>query len=124
MRFLDSNILAYAFYNNEHILKCQKAIIDGGITDTFNLVEAFFILEKETGSRESAQKSIRGLLKSNLAIIEVDVNLIFESLRRINRTRLSIFDSVHYNCALINGCTAILSYDKDFDNMEIPRIEP
>lgn len=124
MKFVDSNILAYAFYENENTVKCQKAIMEGGVINTFNLVEAFFIIEKETGSREIAHRAIKGLLKSNLVIVNVDVNLIFESMKKIQKSRLSIFDSIHYHCALTNKCSSILSYDKDFDKMAIPRSEP
>lgn len=123
MKFLDSNILAYAFYRNQHTAKCQSAIIKGGIIDTFNLVEAFFIIEKET-SREIAQKAIKGILKSNILVVEVDVNLVFESLKRARQYKLSIFDLIHYSCALLNDCSAIVSYDRDFDNLEIRREEP
>lgn len=124
MKFLDSNVLAYAFYRNDCTSKCQNAILTGGVTDTFNLAEAFFIIEKETGSREVAQKSIRGLLKSDIEIIEIDLNVIFEALKRANRYKLSIFDLIHYTCAIIHGCSAIVTYDKDFNNLEIPREEP
>ena len=124
MRYLDSNVLAYAFYDNKHTVKCQNAIMEGGLVDTFNLTEAFFVIEKETGSRESAQKAVKGLLKSNLVIVEVDVNLVFETLKRATRFKLSIFDLVHYACAFVNRCDSILSYDKDFDNLDIPRTEP
>lgn len=124
MKFLDSNILAYAFYRNENTIKCQRVIIEGGLADTFNLIEAFFVIEKETGNREIAQKSIRGLLKSNIQIIDMDINIVFEAIKRANIFKLSIFDIIHYSCALINGCEAIVSYDKDFDNLDIPRVEP
>ncbi len=124
MKFIDSNVLAYAFYENEHKDKCQTVIREGGLVDIFNLIEAFHIIEKETGSRESAQKSIRGLLKLNFQIVEVDVNLLFEALRKANNVKLSIFDSIHYCCAIINGCNSIVSYDSDFDNLDIPREEP
>jgi len=124
MKFLDSNVLAYAFYESDKTIKCQNAIIGGGLVDTFNLIEAFFIIEKETGDREIAQKAIKGILKSNIEIAEVDVNLVFEALKVSNRLKLSIFDTVHYVCAQSNGCNFILSYDKDFDNLDIPREEP
>ncbi len=124
MRYLDSNILAYAFYENERMVKCQNAIMEGGLVDTFNLTEAFFVIEKETGSRELAQKAVKGLLKSNLVIAEVDVNIVFEALKRAHRLKLSIFDLVHYACAFVSGCDSIVSYDRDFDNLDIPRIEP
>ena len=67
MKFIDSNVLAYAFYKNEHTDRCQNIIKDGGLVDIFNLIEAFFIIEKETGNREVAQKSIKGLLKLNFS---------------------------------------------------------
>lgn len=123
MKFFDSNVLAYAFYENAHLEKCQHAISEGGMTDAFNLIEAFFIIENET-SRERAQKSIKSLLKSNIHLIEVDVNVIFESLKKINTYKLSIFDAIHYTCALLSGCSSILSYDSDFDGLEIKREEP
>lgn len=124
MKFIDSNVLAYAFYKNENTAECQKAIMKGGVIDTFNLVEAFFIIEKETGSRETAQHSIKGLFKSNLVIATVDLNMVFEALRKIQRLKLSIFDAIHYCCASLNNCKSILSYDKDFDRTDIPREEP
>ena len=123
MKFLDSNVLAYAFYSNKYTDKCQNAIRDGGLIDTFNLIEAFFIIEKETGNREIAQKSVKSLLKLNLQIVEVDINLIFEASRKVNHIKLSIFDVIHYCCALMNNCDAIVSYDTDFDNLDIPREE-
>lgn len=124
MKFLDSNVLAYAFYSNEHMHKCQRAITEGGLVDSFNLVEAFFVIEKETGSRETAQRAVRGLLKSNIEVTDVDAALVFEAIKRSSRFKLSIFDLIHYNCALLNGCSSIVSYDKDFDNLDIPREEP
>lgn len=123
MKYIDSNILAYAFYDNEYTTKCQQAINDGGLTNTLNLIEAFFIIEKET-TRERAAISIKGLLKSNIEIIDVDINLIFESLKKANESRLSVFDLVHYATASSHNCTSILSYDDDFDNLNIPREEP
>ncbi|HLD97252.1 MAG TPA: type II toxin-antitoxin system VapC family toxin [Candidatus Nanoarchaeia archaeon] len=124
VKFLDTNVLAYAFYSNENMGKCQAAITEGGLTDTFNLTEAFHIIEKETGSREMAQRAIRGLLKSNVGIASIDVNAIFESVKKSGSLKLSIFDTIHYVCALANNCDSILSYDKDFDKLDIPREEP
>ena len=124
MKFLDSNVLASAFYKNECTEECQNVLREGGLVDVFNLIEAFFIIEKETGSREIAQKSIKNLLKSNIQIVEVDINLLFEALKRVNSLKLSIFDAIHYSCALINNCDTIISYDKDFDKLDIPREEP
>jgi len=41
MRFIDSNILAYAFYENEFQENSRNIIRAGGMTDALCLVEAF-----------------------------------------------------------------------------------
>ena len=124
MIFIDSNILAYAFYDNDRKDKCQQAIQKGGIINTVNLIEAYNIIQFEV-SREHATKSIKSLLKSNLIIVDVNTNLVFEALKRtLKNTNLKFVDMVHYSCAIVNNCNSIMSYDKDFDNLDIPRKEP
>lgn len=126
MDFLDSNIFVQAFYENENTEKCQEIIKNGGLTDTLVLTEAFHVIEKIV-NREKAERAIKGILKLNIEIIDLNINLIFESLKRINRYKLSFYDIIHYTCALLNNCSSILSYDEDFDNeknLEIKRKEP
>ncbi len=123
MNYLDSNILACAFYDNQETKRCQKAIAEGGVTNTFNIIEAFHIIEKEL-NREEAKQCMRELLKGNLQIEAVDANLLFEALKRMKTHHLSIFDAIHYTCALLNHCSAIFTYDKDFNGLDIPRKEP
>ena len=64
------------------------------------------------------------LLKSNIIVKEVDINLIFESLKRTNKNHLKFIDLIHYTIASLEKCECILTYDQDFDNLEIPREEP
>ncbi len=124
MIFIDSNVLAYAFYDNDKREKCRQIIKDGGVINTVNLIEAYNIIQFEVDG-EHATKSIKSLLKSNLLIIDSDINLIFEALKRASKYKnLKFMDVIHYSCALINGCNAIVSYDKDFNNFDIPREEP
>lgn len=122
MRFIDSNVLAYAFYENEHRERCQELIKEGGVINTVNLIEAYNIIQFET-SPEYAVKSIRSLLRSNLTIIDADVNLIFEALKRaLKHKNLKFIDLLHYTTALLQSCNEIASYDGDFDDLEIRRI--
>jgi len=123
MKFLDANIFAYAFYSNERTDRCQAAIREGGLTDSFCLIEAFHIIEKETG-KEVARRAIGGILDSAVEVVAVDVNTLFEALKRSETSKLSIFDLIHYASALISNCDLILSYDKDFDRLSIKREEP
>jgi predicted nucleic acid-binding protein len=124
MKYLDSNIIAYAFYQNEFQDSCQKALIEGGVTSTINLIEAFNIIEHET-DRKNALDSIRGILRSNIEIVEVDVNILFEALKRsILYKNLKLLDLIFYIVAGIKNCDSFVSYDKDFDGLEIIQIEP
>ena len=122
MIFIDSNILAYAFYENENIKMWQELIRISGVTDTVNLIEAYNIIESEV-NEEHAIKSIISLLKSNLEIVEVNVNYVFEALKRRSKYRkLKFLDLVHYVTARLYGCDEIASFDRDFDNIELKRI--
>ena len=122
MRFIDSNVLAYAFYENENREKSQEIIKNGGIVNTVNLIEAYNIIQFEVNA-DYAAKSIRSLLKSNLSIISVDINLIFEAMKRASKyTKLKFIDLVHYTTSLLYNCQEIASYDSDFDNLDIKRV--
>ncbi|HLC70560.1 MAG TPA: PIN domain-containing protein [Candidatus Nanoarchaeia archaeon] len=123
MRFIDSNIIAYAFYQNEYQDNCQNILRGEGITNTIALVEAFNIIEFES-DRDTAMTAVRGILRSNLEIVDIDVNIIFETLKRAGLCGgLKFIDLLHYTVASLKKCESILSYDKDFDNLEIGRAE-
>lgn len=123
MKFIDSTIIAYAFYNNERKDACRCALRTGGITNTLNLIEAFIVLERIT-NRQHASACIKSLLKSNLTFVAVTNNLLFESLKRTKKYSLHFADLLHYTTALLTNCSAVVSYDKDFENMELVRVEP
>ncbi|MBS3123834.1 PIN domain-containing protein [Candidatus Woesearchaeota archaeon] len=123
MKFIDSNILAYAFYENEFQENSRNVIRQGGLVDTLCLIEAFNIIEMQT-SREIAVQSIRGLLRSNLVMINIDINVVFEALKKSPRfKKLKFLDLIHYMVAVLNNCETIVSYDSDFDQLEITRTE-
>lgn len=121
MKFLDSNIFAYAFYQNPRQEHCQRLIREGGVTDILTLVEAFNIIEAET-NRETAMSSVRGLLRSDLEIVAVDLTVFFEALKQAGRyQKLKFLDLVHYTVAKLKQCPTLVSYDSDFDGLDIPR---
>ena len=124
MRFIDSNIIAYAAYNNEQQNHCQDLLQnENNVTNTMALVEAFNIIEYQV-SREAALIAIKSLLRSSTVIVNIDVNIIFEALKRsLQYKRLKFLDLVHYTTALLHHCDTMISYDHDFDNLEIPREE-
>ena len=124
MKFLDTNIIAYAFYYNQHTLNCQKIIKEGNtLTNTFALAEAFEIIRRET-NQEIAEKSLITILRYNIEVVEIDVKIFYDVIKKIKNHNLKIYDMIHYICALQNECESIVSYDTDFDNLDIPREEP
>ena len=124
MDFLDTNILVNAFYSNLNKQKCEEILKSKNvIINTLILIEVFHVLSNIL-SKEKAERCIKSILKSDIQIIAVDINLIFESLKRIHKYNLNFFDMIHYTTALLNNCSKMVSYDLDFNNLEISRIEP
>jgi len=123
MQFLDANVLAYAFYNNTRQDHAQDALRKKAITNTLAIIECFQVLERIT-TRENATKAVRALLRQDLTIVDVDNVIMFEALRQAPHNALSFSDLIHYTTALMMDCTAVCSYDKDFDGLTVPRREP
>ncbi len=124
MKFIDSNIIAYAFYQNQNQDNCQSILQQEEImTDAIALVEAFNVIELQT-SREMAVMAIRSILRSQLKIVDIDTNIIFEMLKKTERYKsLTCIDLIHFTVASLATCEAVISYDKDFNGLEIPRRE-
>jgi len=123
MRLIDSNILVLASYANEQQDACQNVICEGGTISTLALAETFTVLERVV-SRSVAQDAVAAYLRSNVTILDVKVSHVFDAIKRAKKTGLKFFDLIHYTTAITAGCTEIVSYDKDFDGLELPRIEP
>lgn len=123
IEFIDSSVVTLAFTNNEQKEACRNEIRKGGVTNSLVLVESFVNIERITKSRNLAKDAVKSLLAA-LVIVPVDNNVIFEALKRAEKCNLKFFDLVHYTTALLRGCSSIISYDRDFDNLEIKRKIP
>lgn len=127
MKFIDSNILISAFTNGNNTDVCINVLKKEPqlITNNLVLIETYAKLGTIIDT-QYAQKTLRNLLqKENLTILSINNLLLFESIKRQRKySTLKIHDLIHYTTALLNNCTAIISYDKDFDNLEIKREEP
>ena len=122
--FIDANVIVKAFTDNEDKEKCRNFLNEEFITNALCLVEAQQAISKINGNKLYAANCIKSLFKSSAIILQLDKNLLFEAFKRIERCNLNIFDLIHYATALTNHCAKIISYDKDFDNLEIKRAEP
>jgi len=122
--FIDSNVIIKAFVDDKDTEKCKEVLQEDFITDTVCLVEAQHSISAIKNDKSYAADCIKSLFRGSGIIIHLDKNLLFESLKRIEKYDLKISDLIHYTTALLNNCSEIVSYDKDFDGLEIKRVEP
>ena len=124
MKFIDANVIIKAFIDNEDKNKCRKILSGDFVTNTLCLVEAQHGISIIKSNKIYASNCIKSLFKSHGIIIELNKDLLFETFRRIEKYDLNIFDLIHYVTALMHNCPEFVSYDKDFDDLEIKRVEP
>ncbi len=122
--FIDSNVIIKAFTGNADNEKCRKIMFEDFVTNTLCLVESHHAISAIKNNKVYASDCIRSIFKSNGAIVELDGNLLFESFKRADKYSLNIFDLINYTTALIANCSEFVSYDRDFDGLEIKRVEP
>ena len=124
MQFVDSNVIIKAFTNNSEKENCRRVLSEEFITNAICLVEAHHAISIIRKDKDYATNSIKSLFKNQGLIIDLDKDLLFEAFRRIEKYDLNIFDLINYAAALIHNCSKFVSYDKDFDDLEIKRVEP
>ena len=123
-QFLDANIIIKAFTDNEDKEQCRKLLYKDFVTDSLCVVEAQDAISAIAKSRDYASACVKSIFKSSAMIVNLDRNLIFESIKRLEKYNLTIFDMVHYATALLNNCSEFVSYDRHFDGLDIKRVKP
>ena len=121
-QFLDTDVIASAFFEGERKDDCQRASRQGGVTDALVLIEAFNVIERIT-DRDRAIRAIKALLRSDLTVVPLSDSTVFDTLKQAKR-KLKVADLFHYTCAKLEACSAIVSYDRDFNGLDIPRKAP
>lgn len=122
--FIDSNVIIKAFVDDKDADRCIEILQEDFVTDAVCLVEAQHGISVIKNDKLYAADCIKSLFKGSGIIMNLDKNLLFESFKRIERYNLKISDLIHYTAALLNNCDEFVSYDKDFDNLEIKRAGP
>lgn len=125
-KLVDSDVIVFAFTNNPKKDVCRRLIENERITvNTLILLESFGKVATITKERELAVNMVRLFYKAgNVDIVNFDTNLFFEALKKSGQYHLRISDLVHYTTPVLNNCSAVVSYDKDFDNLGLKRVEP
>ena len=121
-QFIDANVIIKAFTEGEDKEECRLALSRYFVTDALCLVEAMNGIVKIKCDPAMACQCVKSLYRQDCTIVPVDKNLLFTACKKTGN--LNIFDAAHYAAARLKGCSSILSYDKHFDGLEIPREEP
>jgi len=133
--YVDSNVFVYpVIYNPEVIGEAKKSkdfllkIASGKVeayTATVTWDEVAWVVRKVFGFEFSADESKKFLSFPNLRLLGVKKSTVFRAQELVEKYRMKPRDAIHAAVALENKITTIVSYDKDFDEMnEIRRIEP
>ena len=124
--FVDSDVIVFAFSDNPKKEKCRQVIYNEDIiVNTLILLESYSKIATITKKLELAEGMVKEFYRmENVEIINFDINLFFEAVKRNKKYNLRISDLVHYTTALLKGCSSIVSYDQDFNNLDIKKIEP
>jgi predicted nucleic acid-binding protein len=122
--FVDASVIVKAFTENPDKEACKQVLRKPFVTNALCLVEAQHRIARITRDRVHASTCVKGIFGSEAKIVALDRNLLFEAFRRIGQYDLTTPDLIHYVIALLNESQEFISYDKDFDNLEIKRTEP
>ncbi|MDP2717351.1 MAG: type II toxin-antitoxin system VapC family toxin [Candidatus Micrarchaeota archaeon] len=123
MKYVDSNILIYAFADvSARGEACRSILNEHLATSTLTIDEVVYkIRKKSLDLALAAVAAIENAPRLELVpFVEADLPQFREFLKKGMQPR----DSIHALTAMKSGCTVIYSEDKDFDALEIPRKTP
>jgi len=130
MYLLDTNIFLEVMLSRSRKDACKRflnALRDGketGIVTDFSVYSIMVIM-----SSLGKLTQLRTFLTSLSAYkgLSIYTTTLSDKVRAIDtclEKTLDIDDSIQYSAALSNGVEGIVSFDKHFDGLKVPRIEP
>lgn len=133
--YVDSNVFIYpVIYDPEVIGEAKKSkdfllkIALGEVeayTATVTWDEVAWVVRKLFGFESCADEGKKFLTFPNLRLLGVKKSTVFRAQELMEKYRMRPRDAIHAAVALENKITTIVSYDKDFDDInEVRRIEP
>ena len=129
--YIDANVFIFAYANDEEIgSECRKIIdliANGKIyafTSVLTFDEFFYQIKKLKGKEKALIAASLFLNLNNLSFIEVNLNIINQSLFLLKEYDLDPRDAIHLACALHKEINNFISNDNDFDKIkEIKRFD-
>ena len=133
--YIDSNVFLYpVLYDSEAIVEARKSkefllkIAQGGVeacTATVTWDEVVWVIRKIFAFDPSMEVGKKLLSFPNLRLLGVKNGTIYTAQELMEKYKIKPRDAIHAATALENKVTEIVSYDKDFDEINgINRTEP
>jgi len=97
----------------EHVRNGKQAAVTSALT----FDEVFWKVKKEKGFDAALQAGEAFLTMPNLTFIDVNDEVLWESLALIKQYKLDPRDAIHAACAITHGIYTIISEDSDFDKI-------
>jgi len=133
--YIDSNVFLYpVLYDSEAVVEARKSkefllkIAQGGVeacTATVTWDEVVWVIRKIFAFDPSMEVGKKLLSFPNLRLLGVKNGTIYTAQELMEKYKIKPRDAIHAATALENKVTEIVSYDKDFDEINgINRTEP
>ncbi len=124
MIYLDSMVPIYAILYADRRGKWARNLLErvrdgeqAAVTSALTFDEVFWKVKKEKGFNAALQAGEAFLTMPNLTFIDVNDEVLWESLALIKQYKLDPRDAIHAACAITHGVYTIISEDPDFDKI-------
>ena len=130
--FIDANIFLEVFLEDAHAIHCEELLRQIGHrelsakTSDFILYTCLLQLQHKAKSAEALKHFLLFInTLPGLEIIRPSLKEIYEAANITERYKLDFDDSLVVSCMISNNIKTLISFDKDFDKVNvITRTEP
>lgn len=123
--YLDANVFIYSTLNNESLGESSRKIIEEiqkgnleAITSVLTFDEIMHVVGKERGQEAAILAGEAFLNMNNLEIRNTTRQTALTALQITREYGMKARDAMHYATMVENGCTAMVSEDKDFNGIK------
>jgi len=130
MYLIDTNIFIEIMLSRERSEECKELLslirdnkIKGLVTD-FTIHLIMILLERFGRVKELKMFLLSLRAYKGLWIYYTSISDELKAVDIVMEGKLDLDDAIQYSAALATGSQGIISFDRDFDSLEIPRLEP
>jgi len=127
--YIDSNIFIYVALRHPEFGKPCTSLLHkvqqgkfAAATSVMTLCEVHNVVHRHIG-KDAAEIVVQSILSLPLRILNLDLHSIHGALHQAREHKLRINDAIHFAAALSVNADAVYSYDRDFEGLEIKRLE-